>query len=102
MELEAPIQAPTDISGVGIHLSYIRRDIESMGKTLSTITSNFVPISVYLEHKTLVDSRLVELEKIAKNLEEYRDTLVGKIWGIGATLTTVVAIITYLINHLWK
>jgi len=102
MEDEAPVQAPTDIAGVAIHLSYMRRDILTMSKTLQNITSNFVPISTYLENKNEVDTRLKTLEKDNQALNTWVNTWSGRVWGINTTIVAVMGIIILLINHFWK
>lgn len=95
---EAPVQAPTDIAGVGIHLSYLRRDMAKMNATLENITSNYVPITVFLETKAEVDHLKIENEK----RKEFQDTLTGKMWGIGVMAGGIVGIISTLIAHYWK
>jgi len=95
---EAPVQAPTNIEGVGIHLSYLRKDMKEMKDTLSNITSNYVPITIFLELKSAVAHLETENEK----RKEFQDTLTGKIWGISMIAGLVVSILTIVVNHFWK
>lgn len=95
---EAPVQAPTDIKDVAIHLSYMRRDMSKMQSSLDNITSNYVPISIFLEVKAEVEHLKTENEK----RKEYQDTFTGKMWGIGIMAGGVVGIISTIIAHYWK
>ncbi len=99
MDEDTPVQAPTDIAGVAIHLSYIRRDMKNMSIALSNITSNYVPITVYLEHKTDVDKRLADLETKAALRQQFEDKWSGRVWGINSTIGVVIGGAIFLIDH---
>lgn len=98
MNDEAPVQAPTDIAGVGIHLSYMRRDIQKMNQTLTNITSNYVPISQFIDLKTDVVLLQAEREKIT----HWMDTWAGKVWGINATIGIVITGAIFIFEHFFN
>ena len=98
MNDEAPVQAPTDIAGVGIHLSYMRRDIQKMNATLSNITSNYVPIGQFIELKAEVSVLQGEREKVA----HWMDTWAGKVWGINFTIGAVITGAIFLLDRFIK
>lgn len=102
MTEDTPVQSPTDIAGVGIHLSYIRRDMQKITATLDQITSNYVPITVHLSYKTEMDEKIKHLEKENESRKEFQDTLTGKLWGIGIMAGGIVGIISFLANHYFK
>lgn len=95
---EAPVQAPTDIAGVGIHLSYIRRDMKNITDKLDAIGSNFVQVGAFIDLK----SEVLEHEKKIEVLMKYHDTFTGRLWGICATMTVVISFVTYIINIITK
>lgn len=98
MNDEAPVQAPTDMAGVGIHLSYLRRDLAKMSQTLENITSNYVPITTFLELKADVEKLKAEND----HRKEFQDTLTGKMWGIGVMAGIVVGIIQVAVQAYFK
>lgn len=101
MTEDTPVQSPTDIAGVGIHLSYLRRDMAKMNATLENITSNYVPITVHLEMRAEMEKRLDILEKQAEARRHFEDTWSGRVWGINTTIGMVVGGILFLLNHYW-
>lgn len=98
MSEEAPVQAPTDIAGVGIHLSYIRRDMKELKDALTNITSNYVPITLFIDLKTEVEHLKIENEK----RKEFQDTLTGKMIAMGTISGLIISGVTILITHYWK
>lgn len=102
MTEEAPVQAPTDMAGVGIHLSYLRRDMVEMRKALENITSNYVPINIYLEHKVETEKRVSNLESQAIKRKEFEDSWAGKVWGINVTIGMLIGGILFVLQHYWK
>lgn len=95
---EAPVQAPSDIKDVAIHLSYMRRDMAKMQGSLDNITSNYVPIPLFLELKTEVGVLKLENDK----RKEFQDTLKGKMWGVGVMAGAIVGVLQLLVSHFWK
>lgn len=102
MTEEAPVQAPTDIASVGIHLSYLRRDMAKMNETLQNIVSNYVPVSVYLEHKADTEKRLATLEAHADKQTSFIDSWAGRVWGINATIGAIIGLALFFASHYWK
>ncbi len=47
---EPPVQLPNNIEGVSIHLSYIRKDIDTISKKLDAFSSDFVTNNDFSEH----------------------------------------------------
>lgn len=99
---EAPVQAPTDIAGVGIHLSYLRRDMSKLNEKLDIITNNYVPITVYLESKGTFEKRIEHLESENDNRKEYQDTLNGKMIVIASLSSVVITFVFFILNHFFK
>ena len=93
-----PVQQPNSIEGMGIHLGYIRRDVDTIIKKIDSLTSTFITTEVFEELK----KEVAELKTVSKDLVEFKDTLVGKMWGVGVMAGAVVGLITILINHFWK
>jgi hypothetical protein len=99
---EAPVQAPTDIAGVAIHLSYLRRDLKEMKDVLGNITSNYVPINIYLEHKSDVEKRIATLEASAIARKSFEDSWAGRVWGINLTIGAVIGLAMFAANYFFK
>lgn len=100
MSEETPVQAPTDIAGVGIHLSYIRRDMKIMTDKLDVITSNYVPISVHLALRAEIDKRIDILDGKVEALVLFNNAFTAKLWGISAATGVFVGLATWIINRL--
>lgn len=96
---DAPVQAPTDIAGVAIHLSYIRRDLQKMGEKMDAITANYVPISVHLALKADIDAWRKETDSRIETLILFNNAFTAKLWGISAATGVFVGLITFLINN---
>lgn len=97
-EQEPPVQTPTTIEGMSIHLGYIRRDLDSMNKKLDGLSTSFVTTTEFNDHLKGYEDH----EKRIRILEGFKDTLLGKLWGVGIMAGGVVAIISILVNHFWK
>lgn len=102
MSEEAPVQAPTDIAGVGIHLSYIRRDMAEITKKLDVIASNHVPISAHLELKADTEKRVGLLDARCKVLEDDKTSIRGKLWGIGFAITSIASVAAWILGNIFK
>jgi len=61
-DLNAPVSLPQNIDGVNIHLSYIRRDLESINKKIDTLGTAFVAHEEFSVYKDNVDKRINEME----------------------------------------
>ncbi len=75
-DLNAPVQLPQNIDGVNIHLSYIRRDLESINKKIDTLGVSFVSHEEFITYKDTVHSDFVkladkkEVDNVANRLNE--------------------------------
>lgn len=98
MENPPPTQEPTTIEGIAIHMSYMRRDLASMNTKLDSLTTTFVSQVEFDDLKKVVE----ENKGAIKILTEFKDTLTGKMWGIGVMAGTAVSIISIIVNHIWK
>lgn len=67
-------EAPKTIPEIGIYLHFMGKEITELKGAINVMNTNYVPISQYLELKAEVES-----------LKTYRDTVMGKMWGIAAT-----------------
>lgn len=114
MSEDAPVQPPTDMQGVGIHLSYIRRDLSNMSNKLDSIANNHVAMTEYVHFKEYVEanyalkSELKEvkektdfLEKENTDRKTFQDTLSGKMIAWSGISGVLVAAITLIVNHFW-
>lgn len=91
--LDAPVQLPTNIDGVNIHLSYIRRDLEGISKKIDTMAGAFVPTSEFITYKKVIEDELKE-----KASKEEIDPLRKVVYGVVAlVLTTVLTAVLYTV-----
>jgi hypothetical protein len=95
---EPNITAPTNMGEVNITLSYIRRDITEISKKLDTMASGNVTRVDFEEHlKADADH-----EARIRNLESFKETLIGKMWGVGILVSAGTTIVTIAINYFLK
>lgn len=106
---ETPIAEAKSLSELNIHLGYIRQKIaensvnnkanfQELKDQITLQAHNFV---IQDEFKPFVKD--VENLKITqKELVTFRDTLVGKFWGIGIIAGGIVAVISFIANHYFK
>ena len=95
-QIPPPIDAGSD--PMNIHLSYIRRDIDSINKTLDGLVSGYVSRVDFIDH--LKDD--ADHESRIRSLEEFHNTLLGKMWGIGILVGGLSSIISFMVNHYWR
>ncbi len=69
----------------------IKSTIAEIKVDLRDIKQNFVTQTQYKDHEDRIRSQ-----------ETFRETLNGKIWGIGLMVSTGVTIISLLVSHYWK
>ncbi len=107
-----PVQEPTNIDGVAIHLSYIRRDIKSMSDKLDTIANSYVGMPEHIHFKEYVETNytlkletkeikdeVLEHKASIKELVEFKDTLTGKMIAMASISGILVGAITLIIQH---
>lgn len=92
------IPAPTSLPEVGIHLSYIRRDIRAVGKQLEEGFKNLDDHFVSHAEYSPVAQAVAEHTEDIKNLNSFKDTLNGKLIGFGTAISATSAIVTFLIS----
>ncbi len=97
-KIELPVNLPNNIEGVNIHLSYIRKDIDSLSKKIDEISSSFVTNQEFQEHLKADEDH----EARIRLLQEFQDTLMGKIWGVGIVASLIMGAATIAINHYYK
>ena len=94
---DSQVPIPNNIEGVSIHLSYLRRDMESMNKKLDNLAGIFVTTVDFAEHlKADADH-----EARIRTLEGFINTFEGKMWGIGVMGSGIAAILSIAISHFW-
>ncbi len=93
----ASLALPNNIEGIAIHLSYVRRDMDTMIKKLDGLGSSFVTASDFAEHLKADEDH----EKRIRALEEAtsENPLVKRIvyGAVAIILTTVLGAIIYLV-----
>lgn|SRR6185312_13407123 len=113
-EQEPPVQAPSDMGGVAIHLSYIRRDIKNMSDKLDGIASSYVGMAEHIHFKDYVEQNFIqrpEFENVKATVDNlvientdrktFQDTLNGKMIAMGGLSGFVVGALTLIVNHYW-
>lgn len=97
--IEPSTQEPTNMEGVAIHLSYLRRDMKIITDKLDSIVSNYVPTSVFLENKTDYERRITSLEDQSVRRKEFEDSWKGRVWGINTTIGLIIGGLVFLAEH---
>ena len=90
---EAPVSPPQTIDGVNIHLSYMRRDLESINKKLDSIGTAFVTHDEFIAYKETIKEEFKE-----KATKEELDPIKKLVYGcVSIVLTSIVTAIIYLV-----
>jgi hypothetical protein len=96
MKDDLPIQPPTDLAGVAIHLSYLRRDMQTLSGKIDNISTNFVTTNDFKEHLKADEDH----ENRIRSIETSNNTLAGKMWVVAAivgVVSTIVSGVTVII-----
>lgn len=108
-ETEPPVQVPNTLEGVGIHLSYIRRDVDGISKKLDGLTTSFVTTVEFEEARKQSEKDRSQLNRSVEFLnsentkrKEFQDTLTGKMIAMSGITGILIAGITLIANHYWK
>lgn len=113
---EQPMVEAHNLEGVNITLKFMQRDIgtlsgliKEIGGKIDTLPSGFVSIKEFNEAKNDSEKDRADLKAEVKELtleqksfKEFKDTLTGKMWGIGVVASVIAGIISVVVNHLWK
>jgi hypothetical protein len=102
---ETPIADAKSLSELNIHIGYIRQRImdnsaankanfQELKEQISLQAHTFV---LHDEFKPIAKA-VEEMKIVQKDLVTFKDTLTGKMWGIGVVAGLVVSIITFLAN----
>lgn len=91
-------EAPKTIPEIGIYLHFMSKEISDLTDAVEKMAVNYVPVSVYLELKQEVEAQ----GKIIDELREYKDTLIGKVWGISFTVGVVIGILQFYFASFYK
>ncbi len=70
---EPAIQLPNNIEGISIHLSYIRKDIDTISRKLDALSGQFVTNTDFQEHMKVSDDH----EKRIRAGEVFKNKLEG-------------------------
>lgn len=93
------IPAPTSLPEVGIHLSYIRRDIRKVGQTVEdgfkSLDDKFVSHAEFQPVAETVGEHSLSI----KSLESSRDNMNGKLIGFGVAISLASGVFTFVITH---
>ncbi len=95
---DPPAQETGTLVGMGIHISYIRKNLEELNRKMDNLSGVFVTTEDFARH----EEADADHEKRIRTLEEFKDTLTGKMIGVAATSGFIVGIITLIIDHIWK
>lgn len=107
--IEPQISEAATLRELNIHMGFMR---EKMNTNNEERKADMTEIKGRL--KELADNQVtrMEFEELKKDvgenksiitlLVEFKDTLTGKIWGISIMAGGAVAMITIIINHVWK
>lgn len=71
---DLPVQSPTDLGGVAIHLSYLRRDIYTLSNKIDNISVNFVTINDFREHLKADDDHEQRIRTLEQAMWKYIGT----------------------------
>ena len=91
-------KVPNNIEGVAIHLSYLRSDVTKLTKKLDELAHAYISAAEFAEHLEADKDH----ERRIRKIEEFKDTLVGKMWGVGVLAGFIVGVFTLIVDHYWK
>ncbi len=89
---DLPIQPPTDLAGVAIHLSYLRRDMQNLSGKIDGISQTFVTMLDFKEHQKADEDHEERIRVLEKALWKYV--------GVSSIATGLLSVIgTALVQH---
>ena len=95
---QAKVQSDIAVAVMSTNIEFIKKDINEIKGTLIKNTETFVKVDEFKDHKVADEDH----EKRIRNLELFKDTLLGKMWGIGVSAGSVMSLMGVLVNHFWK
>lgn len=106
---EPTIAEANTLKELNIHLGYIR---EKMNSNNNERKADMLEIKTRLTEVATNQVSVVDFENVKKDvgdhkavlaiLVQFKDTLIGKMWGIGIGAGVLVSIITFIANHYFK
>lgn len=102
---ETPIAEAKSLSELNIHLGYIRQTI-SENRTQNRANFQEIKEQIALQaHSFVLQDEfkpfmkdVEELRATQKTLVEFKDTLTGKMWGVGIMVGAIAGLISFLAN----
>lgn len=94
-DMETPEAQESSMATMAVHLSYMRKDMESMNRKLDSLANTFVSTDDFQKHIKISDDH----ETRIRILEEFKDTLTGKLIGAAAVMGIVFTLGTYALDH---
>lgn len=96
------LEPPKTIAEVGIVIHFMSKDIDKLTKAVEAMGSNYVPNTIHIALESKVDKQ----EGRLKTLEQFKESLGGRIWGVVAAIGVICGavefFITTLINYYHK
>lgn len=103
------INQPANLGEVNLTLKFMQQTqkensiatkdtLKEINQKLDGLTNTFVTSHEHEELKKLVTAQEITI----KTLVEFKDTLIGKMWGIGVLAATISSIASLFISHYWK
>ncbi len=103
------ISEATTLRELNIHMGFMREKMNTNNEERKVDMAEIKGRLKELVEQTPNRSEFEELKKevvehktIISSLVEFKDTLIGKIWGIGIMAGIVVSLITLIVSHYWK
>ncbi len=98
-------QIPNTIEGMAIHLSYLRRDSTASNVKMDAVIRKLDDLAnIYVSNETFRDHLKADEdhENRIRLIEEFRDTLTGKLLSASVFMGLIFSAASLLINHYWK
>lgn len=90
---------PKTTEELGIYVAFMFREIRDLKNSVNSFQSNKLDMSIFLEHKELINQKIQKLEDQAKSVDTFISTWSGKVWGINSTIGVVIAGAMWLLGN---
>ena len=90
--------ASVNAAVVNVNIEYIKKEVTEIKETLKMQAINYVSHVDFTNHLKADEDH----EHRIRVLEVFKETLIGKMWGIGVLVSLVGGIVSLLVSHFWK